>query len=90
MSIPSHEPTAAAATNGGDTFHIESISNLEKECQTALAKILADPMSKVAVLAEQQMWSSFIKQYKIHLVCTLDFSFGQQTNHVYLTECLYG
>ena len=57
-----------------DTYHMESIVNLEKECQQALAKILLDPLSQNAVNVEQQLWNCFIKQYKVHLVCLLDIT----------------
>lgn len=56
-----------------DAFHLESIVNLEKECQKALSIILPDPLSANAVTAEQQLWGCFIKNHKVYLVSLLCF-----------------
>lgn len=73
------DPNADSAKKGSNTFpddnafHLESIVNLEKECQKALSIILPDPLSANAVTAEQQLWGCFIKNHKIHLVSLLYF-----------------
>ncbi len=51
-----------------DAFHFESLVSLEKECQKALSTVLLNPLAAEAVTAEQQLWSSFIRKYKVHMV----------------------
>lgn len=60
--------TVSPSPADDDAFHLESIVNLEKECQKALSIILPDPLSASAVTAEQQLWGCFIKYHKVHLV----------------------
>ncbi|KAH9403749.1 Protein smg7 [Tyrophagus putrescentiae] len=50
-----------------DAFHFESLVSLEKECQKALSTVLLNPLAAEAVTAEQQLWSSFIRKYKVHM-----------------------
>ena len=52
-----------------DQHKMNSLINLENECQTAMTNILNDPLSQNAVTIEQQMWTNFIKTYKVNLVC---------------------
>lgn len=50
-----------------DQHKMNSLINLENECQTAMTNILNDPLSQNAVTIEQQMWTNFIKTYKVNL-----------------------
>mgnify|MGYP001506390220 CR=1 FL=1 len=80
-----HIPESTAITSaGGETVtrkkanmdedhscNLEKLTQLEAECQEALCKIVLDPMSRNAVMAEKILWNSFIKQHKSQIVSSI-------------------